>query len=98
MDRVNRPIEVTVYGKAECCLCDEAKTVLRRVLATYPAVLREVDILSDPALRAQFEEQIPVVFVEGRKAFKFHVPEDALRRRLKRALADRAGGGEEATG
>jgi hypothetical protein len=30
-----------------------------------------------------------VVFVEGRKAFKFRVPERELRRRLERALAER---------
>jgi hypothetical protein len=31
-----------------------------------------------------------VVFVDGRKAFKLHVPERQFRRRLDRALAERS--------
>lgn len=87
--RVERPIQITLYGKADCCLCDEAKQVLRRVAAAYPVALQEVDILGDPVLQDHFGAEIPVVFVEGRKAFKFRVPERELRRRLDRALADR---------
>jgi hypothetical protein len=86
---VDRPIEIVLYGTADCCLCDEAKGVLRRVATAYPAALREVDILADPELERRFREEIPVVFVDGRKAFKFHVPEGELRRRLDRALGDR---------
>jgi len=92
---VDRRIEVTLYGKAECCLCDEAKAVLRRVVAAYPAALREVDIMSDPGLQARFGEEIPVVFVDGRKAFKFRVLERDLRRRLDRAVAERGRGDGE---
>ncbi len=95
--KVDRRIEVTLYGKAECCLCDEAKAVLRRVMAAYPAVLREVDIMSDPGLQARFGEEIPVVFVDGRKAFKFRVLERDLRRRMDRALADGPEGRGEGT-
>ena len=85
------PIGITLYGKPGCCLCDEAKAIIRRVAAAYPAALREVDIASDPQLQTRFGEEIPVVFVDGRKAFKFRVPERDLRRRLDRALAARSG-------
>lgn len=91
-----RSIEITLYGKADCCLCDAAKTIVRRVTAAYPATIREVDVESDPALRARFGEEIPVVFVDGRKAFKFRVSEGDLRRRLDRALAERAAQHQEA--
>ncbi len=83
------PIAITLYGKADCCLCDEAKAVLRRVAAAYPAAIREVDIGAEPELQTRFGADIPVVFVDGRKAFKFRVPERDLRRRLDRALAER---------
>ncbi len=86
---VEGPIEIVLYGAADCCLCDEAKAVLRRVAAAYPAAIREVDILADPELERRFREEIPVVFVDGRKAFKFRVPEGELRRRLDRILGDR---------
>ncbi len=83
------PIEILLYGKPDCCLCDEAKAVIRRVAAGYPVALREVDIASDPELHARFGGEVPVVFVDGRKAFKFRLPERDLRRRLERALAER---------
>ena len=49
-----------------------------------PATLREVDISQDPELSAVYAEQIPVLFVNGRKAFKFRLTEEALRDRLKK--------------
>lgn len=81
------PLQVDVYSKPDCCLCDEAKDVLRRVQADQPFVLREVDIESDPELMARYGEEIPVVFVAGRKAFKYRVDEAELRHKLARAAA-----------
>jgi hypothetical protein len=49
----------------------------------------EVDITGDPELEAAYREQIPVVFVAGRKAFKYHVDSAELRRRLDAAAAAR---------
>ncbi len=90
------PIEILLYGKPDCCLCDEAKAVLRRVAAGYPAAIREVDIASDPELQARFGAEVPVVFVDGRKAFKCRLPERDVRRRLDRALAERGARRQEA--
>jgi glutaredoxin len=75
---------VELYGKPDCCLCDEAKRVLRRVQHEVPFELREIDISGDAALERAYGEQIPVVMVAGRKAFKFRVDEAELRRRLAR--------------
>lgn len=77
---------VEIYSKADCCLCEEAKAVLERVRRQIPFDLREVDITGDPALYERFREEIPVVFVNGRKAFKYRVDERLLRQRLQ-ALA-----------
>ena len=44
-----------------------------------------MDITGDPELEAAYREQIPVVFVAGRKAFKFHVDPAELRRRVAAA-------------
>ena len=49
-----------------------------------PATVREVDISQDPELSAVYAEQIPVLFVNGRKAFKFRLTEEVLRDRLKK--------------
>jgi len=77
-------VTVELFGKADCCLCDDAKEVLRRVRADIPFALREIDIEGDPTLMEKYGTQIPVVFVGGMKAFKFHVDERELRRKLAR--------------
>jgi hypothetical protein len=76
-------IEVVLFSKPGCCLCDTVKAQLGRLRATQPFKLREVNILEDSAVYAQFHEEIPVVFINGRKAFKYHLDEEAFLRRLK---------------
>jgi glutaredoxin len=80
-------VTVELYGKPDCCLCDDAKAVLRRVQAEVPFTLREIDIEGDPELMRLYGEQVPVVFVGGFKAFKFRVDEAALRRKLDRGAS-----------
>ena len=76
-------IEVVVYTKPGCCLCDEMKAQLGRMQARYGFELREVNILDDPALEEEYREEIPVVFINGRKAFKYHLKEGELARRIE---------------
>jgi len=77
-------IRVEVYGKRDCCLCDDVKATLLKVRRDIPFDLREIDIESSPELYTTYAERIPVVLVNGRIAFKFRVEEAALRRRLER--------------
>jgi len=76
-------IEVILFTKPGCCLCDTVKAQLGRLQATQPFTLREVNILEDGAAYARFHEEIPVVVINGRKAFKYHLDEEAFLRRLK---------------
>ena len=73
---------VTLYGKAGCCLCDEAKQALAAVRADRPFELEEVDVSIDPALNRVYGERIPVVAVDGEELFEYHVDVLALRHRL----------------
>lgn len=75
-------VTVEIYSKSDCCLCDDAKAVLDRVRADIPFELQEIDIESDPELLRTYGAQIPVVFIGGLKAFKFHVDEAELRHKL----------------
>jgi glutaredoxin len=70
--------EVVLYTRAGCHLCDEAKQVLRDARVAFS----EVDIDADADLHARYNEEVPVVFIDGRKAFKYHVDPRELRRRL----------------
>jgi glutaredoxin len=73
---------VTLYGKAGCCLCDEAKEALGRVREQSPFELQEVDVSLDPALNHRYGERIPVVVLEGEELCEYHVDESLLRQRL----------------
>ena len=73
---------VTLYGKAGCCLCDEAKQALAAVRADVWFELEEVDVSLDPRLHRIYGERIPVVAVEGEELFDSHVDPDELRQRL----------------
>jgi glutaredoxin len=75
-------MEVTLYTRHGCHLCDEVKAVLLRARRKADFTLRELDIDSDPALLAEYNDQVPVVTINGRKAFKYHLKEDEFLRVL----------------
>jgi glutaredoxin len=76
-------MEVVVYSKPGCCLCDEVKENLKRLQASYAFNLREVNILEDPEAHERFKEEIPVVFINGKKAFKYHLDEKQFLMKLE---------------
>ena len=75
-------IVAELYTAKECSLCQAMKSMLRRVRGEYPLTIREIDIESDPLLQARFAREVPVLYLDGRKAFKYRVSEAALRRKL----------------
>ena len=80
-------ISLTLYSRPGCHLCDEMKAVVQHVGRTIPFELKEIDISSDPALEAEYGLEIPVLLVDGKKAAKYRIAEDALVRILtSRAL------------
>ena len=76
--------ELVLYSKPGCHLCDEMKRVVERVRQQTAFALREIDVSVDPELMERYGEEIPVLFVDDRKAFKYRVTERELRRRLER--------------
>jgi len=73
---------VEIYTKEDCHLCDEAKEVLNRVKKSYPFDLIEVDITSNAGILNKYKEEIPVIFINKRKAFKFTVTEKEFIKKL----------------
>jgi glutaredoxin len=76
--------EVIVYSRKGCHLCEEVKQLLARLAQKAPFTWREVDIDGDPALRTRYNEEVPVVFIDGRKAFKYQMSEGDFLERLRR--------------
>jgi glutaredoxin len=73
---------VTLYGRAGCHLCDDARAALLRVRLDRPFELREIDIESDAALHARYLERIPVIALDGEELFDHFVDEAQLVARL----------------
>ncbi|MFA4840669.1 MAG: glutaredoxin family protein [Agrococcus sp.] len=85
-------VEITLIGKPGCHLCDEARPVVERVVASFHGVtLTEVSILDDPALEARWHDDIPVVLIDGRPHSAWRVDEAKLTERI-RARLDAPGG------
>jgi Glutaredoxin-like domain (DUF836) len=56
---------VTLIGKPDCHLCDDARAVIATVCAELGQEFVERSILEDPELADEYWEQIPVTLVDG---------------------------------
>jgi len=82
-------INVTLYTKEGCGLCEEARQELTRLQAAYPHQLTEVDITSDPALFARYRYVIPVIHVAE---MELQAPITAVQLKAALAAASDSGG------
>jgi hypothetical protein len=79
---------LTLLGKPDCHLCDDARAVVEGVLADHPEVsFEERSILDDPALLEAYFEEIPVVLIDDRVHTIWRVDEARLRTALAAASA-----------
>jgi glutaredoxin len=74
---------VVLYKKARCPLCDEALAVLGAELRRTRFELEVRDITNDPELLAVHGNEVPVVFIDGRKRFFGHVDPVLFRRAVE---------------
>jgi glutaredoxin len=77
-------MELVLYTRRDCELCREMESVIDEVAPHFRAVLRRIEIDGDSALETQFGIEVPVLFVNGRKAFKYRCSARELRKRLER--------------
>jgi len=81
-------VTLTLIGKPDCHLCDDARAVIHSVLADIDGVtLEERSILDDPALHDRYWDEIPVVLIDGRVHTIWRVDADRLRTALTAARA-----------
>jgi glutaredoxin len=72
-------MNVLLYTRRGCCLCDEAKEVLAR----HGLSPVEVDIDQRPELLARYNDCVPVVVLDGKERFRGRVDERLLKRLLR---------------
>ena len=74
--------QVVVYSRKGCHLCEVVKESLIKLSRQGSFTWREVDVDSDNEIRRQFNDEVPVVFIDGRKAFKYRMDEREFLRKL----------------
>jgi len=77
-------INVSIYSKPDCHLCEIAKAQLVALQRRYGFQLTEVDISRDENLLAEFGTRIPLIWINGKLVGKYHVDEAALVEELHR--------------
>jgi glutaredoxin len=73
---------VTLYTRNGCCLCEDAKRVLDSAGKRVGFELDIVDIDTDPTLQNVYNDEVPVIAINGTKAFKYRVSEAEFLKKL----------------
>lgn len=74
---------VEIYSKPGCHLCEEAKELLVQTKKEFDMEIKEINIEEDPELFQKYRYDIPVIRINGRKAFKHRIDGEQLRKRLE---------------
>ncbi len=69
-----------------CALCPEAMDIIDRVSNDVPFEFKVVDIDASDDLHRRYKGDIPTVFINGKKAFKFKVDEAEFRKKVRKEL------------
>jgi glutaredoxin len=80
--------EVVVYSRRGCHLCEIVKESLAKLSRHGSFTWREVDVDTSNDLRRRFHDEVPVVFIDGKKAFKYRMDEREFLRRLRARSLD----------
>lgn len=78
--------QVTLYTRTGCCLCDDVKKVIGDARAQADFDYSEIDIDSDPNLVRLYNDEVPVVTINGRKAFKYRASMNEFLKKVAAAL------------
>lgn len=92
-------MHVTLIGKPDCHLCDDARAAIARVVADLERVdrpggpvdvdVRELSILDDAALARRYSEKIPVVRIGEKQHAIWRVDESKLAAAIEKAATRR---------
>lgn len=82
---------LTLYSRQGCCLCEEMKAVIAEVARRIPLEIETIDVDQSAELCEKFGGEVPVLFVDGRKAFKYRIGGKELERYLRKGARQRLG-------
>ncbi|WP_296666198.1 glutaredoxin family protein [Demequina sp.] len=76
------PARVILYSRPGCHLCVDARDVVARTCGALGEEWVEIDIDSDPELRARYGDEIPVATVNGEVVGFWRIDPERLRTAL----------------
>src|SRR5512141_1232020 len=84
-------VDVTLYTRSECGLCDKAKAVIDQVVTSesLDIELHIVDVDGSPELRARYTNDVPVIEIAGAEVFRHRVDRAVFASRVWEAAASR---------
>ena len=72
-------IQLQLYTKLDCPLCDAAKETLQSIKAKAPfIVIEEIDITKNMGLFTKYKHLIPVLELDGKRLFVHHIVQRKL--------------------
>jgi glutaredoxin len=75
-------VNITIYSKKDCHLCDIAKVTLLKIQEEFPFSLTEIDIEKDENAFEKYKYLIPVLEIDGEKISTYRINETELKRLL----------------
>jgi hypothetical protein len=75
---------VTLLTRTACHLCEPVRAVVTQVCSGGGYSWREVNVDTDPDLRSEYGDQVPVVLVDGEFLSAYELDVDALTAALRR--------------
>ncbi|VVD97677.1 glutaredoxin family protein [Pandoraea anhela] len=68
----------TLYGRKWCHLCDDMLAALEAMRPAWDFSVTVVDVDSDPALEAKYDEIVPVLALGARELCRYRFDVDAV--------------------
>lgn len=83
---VAKPLDVTLYSRPKCKLCDEAREAITPILREFGGSLHEVNIDDDKDLKELYTNDVPVVFLGSKETARHSVDTVKFRAALERVV------------
>ncbi len=74
--------EIVIYSRPECHLCHEMRSLVEQVAEGADVRIVEIDVDQSDELAQLYGEQVPVLWLNGRKIAKYRIRRDVLERAL----------------
>lgn len=93
---MSESIELVIYSKPECALCDEMKEVVETVRdnINISVKVKEIDITLDPELEKKYGLDIPLLYCGDIRLAKHRTNKKTLFNKIRKLTGGTAEGGD----